>query len=162
MNSSPLPEIPAVGYLSDVSQEHRAFLTGFGKFVRPSDGTMLITEGEPQDTLYLILSGTLHVTSEVDGRAVLIAALKNGDSIGEVNLFDPGVASANVISRGASLIWSISRSELECLFEADPQAGISVMKGLLKQTSSRIRRMNQKLMHYEKGAFVNFWTQNEP
>jgi CRP/FNR family transcriptional regulator, cyclic AMP receptor protein len=161
VQSSPLHEIPAIGYLSEVPPTHRAFLAGFGKFIRTSDGQLLITEGEPQDSLYLILSGTLHVTTNADNRALLIASLSKGGTIGEINLFDPVAASANVISRGECLIWGITRSELEIFFNADPLAGISVMKGLLKQTSSRIRRMNEKLMTYENGAFLKFWTTNE-
>lgn len=161
MTSSPLPEIPAIGYLSEVPQTHRAFLAGFGKFIRTTDGQVLITEGQPQDSLYLILSGTLHVTSYIDNRALLIASLVKGGTIGEINLFDPVAASANVVSRGESLVWCITRGELEVFFEADPLAGISVLKGLLKQTSSRIRKMNEKLMAYQNGAFQNFWTNNE-
>lgn len=161
VNSSPLPEIPAIGYLAEVPATHRAFLAGFGKFIRTTDGQVLISEGAPQDALYLILSGTLHVTSNADKRALLIASLAKGGTIGEINLFDPVAASANVISRGECLVWSITRSELEVFFQADPAAGISVLKGLLKQTSARIRRMNEKLMTYEKGGFMNFWTNNE-
>lgn len=161
MTSSPLPEIPALGYLADAPLEHREFLTGFGKFVRTNDGQRLITEGDPQDTLYLVLSGTLHVTSNVDGRAVLLASLKKGDTIGEINLFDPIAASANVTSIGEALIWSLSRSELDSMFEADPTVGISVLKGLLKQVSARIRRMNDKLLTNEKEVFFDFWTQQD-
>lgn len=162
MNSSPLPEIPAIGYLSEVPQAHRIFLTAFGRFTRTTDGQELIRQGEAQNSLHLILSGTLHVTSNADNRAILLASLTKGDTLGEVNLFDPSTASANVISRGDCLIYSINRSELECLFEADPEAGISVMKGLLKQATSRIRKMNEKLMNHEKNASFFFSTANEP
>jgi CRP-like cAMP-binding protein len=159
MNSSPLPEIPAIGYLADVSQEHREFLIGFGKFIRTTPGQRLITEGEAQETLYLILSGTLHVTTNADKRAVLLASLTKGDTIGEINLFDPMAASANVTSIDHCVIWSLTRAELESLFEADPVAGIALMKGLLKQVSSRIRRMNDKLLTSEKEVFFDFWVQ---
>ena len=158
MDSSPLPEIPAIGYLSEVEQEHRAFLTGFGKFVRTTDGQRLITEGEKQDTLYLVLSGKLHVTSAVDGRAVLLANLGEGETLGEINLFDPQKASANVTSMGECLIWSLSRDEMEGLFAADPVAGVAVLKGLLKQVSARIRTMNEKLLTNEKEVFFDFWS----
>jgi len=157
MDSSPLPEIPAVGYLAEVPQEHRQFLTGYGKFVRTTEGERLITEGDKQDTLYLILKGTLHVTSNVEGRAVLLASLKDGDTIGEINIFDPTRASANVTSMGECLIWRLTREELEGLFEADPTVGVFVLKGLMKQLSARIRRMNEKLITSEKEVFFDFW-----
>ena len=155
---SPLSEIPPVGFLSEVSQEHRAFLTSFGKFLRPADGDIIITEGKPQDTLNLVLSGTLHVTSTSGDRPVLLAKLGEGDSLGEINLFDPAKASANVISRGNTLIWCVTRDELDGLFAADPEAGVSVMQGLLRQLSRRIRQMNDKLASSEqKAAFHDYW-----
>jgi CRP/FNR family transcriptional regulator, cyclic AMP receptor protein len=157
MNSSTLSEIPAIGYLVDVSEEHRKFLAGFGKFVRLDAGLRLINEGEPQDVLYLILSGTLHVTANADGRSVLLATLTMGDTIGEINLFDPIAASANVTSIKHSLIWSLTRGELETLFQTDPKVGISLMKGILRQVSSRIRGMNDKLITSQKEVFFDFW-----
>lgn len=161
MSSSPYPNIPAIGFLSEVSDDDRAFLTGFGKFLRTSVGEQIITEGQAQESLFLILSGTLHVVTNVDGRDVLIAAVSKGDSLGEVNLFDPDSASASVISRGDCLIWTLARSELEGLFAADPAVGNSFMKGLLKQAALRIRKMNEKLMTYEKVGYPSFLNQIE-
>lgn len=42
---------------------------------------------------------------------------------------------------------------------ADPEAGISVMKGLLRQVAKRIRTMNEKLATAEQRASIHhFWT----
>lgn len=158
-SSSPLPELPAIGFLSDVSQEHRAFLTSFGKFLRPANGDVVIAEEQPQDSLNLILSGTLHVTSNSGARPLLLATLGEGDTLGEINLFDPTQASATVIARDNSLIWSITRDELDSLVESDSAAGLAVMKGLLRQLSRRIRQMNDKLAASEhKASFHDFWS----
>jgi CRP-like cAMP-binding protein len=145
MNSSPLTEIPAVGFLTDVPAEHRAFLTGFGKFLRPQASEVFIAEGSPQDSLSLVLSGTLHVVTSLDQHPMLLATLGEGDSLGEINLFDPATASATVIARSECLVWTITREELDGLVEADPIAGLSVMRGLLRQLSRRIRHMNEKV-----------------
>lgn len=155
-------ELPGLGFLSHVSSEHRSFLSCFGKFHRPEAGTVLITEDQTQDSLYIILSGHLHIVSEVDGRQVLIASLGEGDAIGEVNLFDPGNASASVIVRSPSVIWSLTRDELEAFVEADPAAGISVFRGLLAQVSRRIRTMNEKLAAADKKSSLHhYWESNE-
>lgn len=161
MNDLPVSaELPSVGFLSQVSSEHRSFLSCFGKFLRPEVGATLITEGEKQDSLYVILSGNLHIVSVVDGRQVLIASLGEGDALGEVNLFDPGNASASVIVRGSGLIWSLTRDELESFVEADPAAGVSVFKGLLGQVSRRIRSMNEKLATADKKSSLHhYWDQ---
>lgn len=107
----------------------------------------------------MILSGTLHITSESAGRQMLLATLGEGDSFGEVNLFDPGTASASAVFRSGGLVWVLSRDELRAFLEADPAAGVAVLQGLLHQASSRIRHMNEKLADAEQRAsFHHFWT----
>ena len=158
MSSSPLPELPAIGFLADMDPSHREFLASFGKFVRPHDGDALIEESKPQRNLYLILSGVLHVVSHAGGRNLLVASLGAGDSLGEINVFDPGTASASVIARSECLIWQISDSELAGFFADDPVAGIEFMKGLLRLEGKRIRAMNAKLAESEeKSALHSFW-----
>jgi len=160
--SSCSTELPSLGFLSDVSSEHRAFLACFGKYHRPEAGTVLITEGEKQDSLYIILHGNLHIVTEVEGRQVLIASLGEGDAIGEVNLFDPGNASASVIVRSPSVIWSLTREELNAFVEADSEACIAVFRGLLAQVSRRIRSMNEKLANADKKSSLHhYWVDNE-
>lgn len=155
-------ELPGLGFLSDVSSEHRSFLACFGKFHRPEAGTVLITEGEKQDSLYVVLHGSLHIVTEVDGRPSLIAQLGEGDAIGEVNLFDPGNASASVVVRSPSVIWSLTREELDAFAESDPVACLSVFRGLLAQVSRRIRSMNEKLVNADqKSSLHHFWVENE-
>ncbi len=156
--SSPLPELPAIGFLSHLDGPYREFLASFGKFVRPQSAEVLITEGKPQDSLYLVLAGMLHVVTGAGDRPTLVASLGSGDSIGEVNVFDPASASASVIARSECLIWKITGEELEGFFSADPVAGIGFMKGLMRLEGQRIRAMNAKLSgSEEKAAFHNFW-----
>lgn len=159
---SPASELPAVGFLSDVSSEHRAFLACFGKFLRPAAGEVLIEEGDAQESLYVILSGTLHIVASHTTRPILLAAFGEGDSIGEINLFDPATASATAVVRTGGLIWTLTREELDSFLTADPVAGISVMKGLLRQVARRIRSMNEKLATAEQRASIqNFWTSRQ-
>lgn len=156
--SIPITELPASGFLAEVSYEHRAFLACFGKFLRPQSGDILIAEGDCQESLYVIVAGTLHIVSSAAGRQVLLASLGEGDSMGEINLFDPATASATAIARSSGLIWALSREELEAFLAADPAAGVVVLRGLLRQVSKRIRSMNEKLATAEERAeFHNFW-----
>ena len=155
-------EIPAVGFLAEVSSEHRAFLACFGRFLRPAAGDVLIEEGDPQDSLYIILSGILHIVSSATERPVLLAKLGEGDSMGEINLFDPDTASATAIARSNGLVWSLSRQELDAFLAADPTAGVEVLRGLLRQVARRIRSMNAKLASAEeKTSFHQFFNSGQ-
>jgi len=161
LSSNP-QELPAVGFLTDVGPTHREFLASFGEFIRPKNGEMLIFEGAVQKCLYFILSGTLHVVTTASGRTILIATLKAGDSLGEVNIFDPARASASVLARSECLIWRITDDELKAFFAADAEGGIELMQVLLRVAAKRIRAMNVKLVDSEeKASFHDFWKADE-
>jgi CRP-like cAMP-binding protein len=159
-DSTPTPnQLPALGFLAGIPEEHRSFLACYGKYHRPQEGESVIVEGAAQDSLYVILAGKLHIVVGSTGdRPKLLAALGPGDSMGEINLFDPGTASASAIARGGVLVWSLSRAELESFLEADPVIGVSVLRALLGQMSGRIRAMNDKLATAEKKSSLHdFW-----
>lgn len=160
-SSSPLPELPAIGFLADVESSHRAFLASYGRFVRPTSGEIFIEEGKPQNSIYLILSGLVHVVTSATDRPILIAQLGAGDSLGEINIFDPATASATVIARSECLIWCFSAEELDSFYEADPAAGLAFTKGLLKISCKRIRGLITKLAESQEiSAIHSFWKTN--
>src|SRR6266542_4403632 len=71
-------------------------------------GEVLFNEGEPGDSLYIVLSGRIKVGRRAaDGRQNLIALMGPSDMVGELSLFDPGprtaTATAVVDSRLARL-----------------------------------------------------------
>jgi len=75
----------------------------------------------------------------------LIARVEAGETIGEVNVFDPAVASANVIAKEFSQIWRASRADVDAFIAAYPDAAAPLLAGLLTCLCHRIRRMNEKL-----------------
>ena len=161
-SQTPQNQLPAIGFLAEVPAEHRDFLACFGKFQRLDNGDVLIREGDDQESLYVILSGTLHILSEASGRALLLASLKAGDSIGEINLFDPAIASATATARSSCLVWSLTRAQLDAFQDADATAAVPVLRGLLRQCARRIRSMNDKLATLEeKSAMHNLWSSAE-
>src|SRR5204863_1208415 len=58
-------------------------------------GEIVFSEGEPGDSLYIVLSGKIKVGRRAaDGRQNLIALMPPGDMVGELALFDPGPRTA--------------------------------------------------------------------
>ena len=155
-SNTPAQLLPAIGLLSEVSEEHRSFLACFGRYLRLTEGETMIVEDTPQDTLYVILSGVLHVvTGTQTGRTTFLAALGAGDSIGEIGLFHPGTASATVVVRGNAVVWSLSRAELDAFLDADPVIGVVVLRAILGQLAQRIRAMNEKLAIAEQKSSIH-------
>ncbi|MFT5466970.1 MAG: CRP/FNR family cyclic AMP-dependent transcriptional regulator [Verrucomicrobiales bacterium] len=139
------PDLPALGVVKDLSEEDRKQLSAFGKWVDADPGTIIIQEGDVQSSLFLVVSGMLHVETSTTGRAIFLGKLKAGDAIGEINIFDPGTASATVIAKEYSYLWSISRDTLMTFLTSHPDATAKLVIAIATQLSRRLRTTNEKV-----------------
>lgn len=140
------PQLPAMGFLSALSEEDRDILSSFGEFLPVHKDDNLITEGQPQDSLYFVISGLLHVHSNNDGRRVLLGSAKQGDVLGEISVFDPDDASASVTAVEFSQVWRINREMLEDVVNDYPNVGNLLLIRIATQLSRRLRATNKKVI----------------
>lgn len=152
------PELPAIGFLAEFPDEDRRTLSSFGEFFPAHKDTHVIKQGDPQDSLYLVISGILHVHTVANGRDTLLGRALEGDVIGEVSIFDPGEASATVSAVEFSQIWRIDRPMLEDFLNENPELGNLLMVKIATQLSKRLRATNEKVITAQKaiGDFINW------
>ncbi len=105
--------------------------------------TRVISAGEPSNTLYYIVDGSVSVLMEDDdGHEIVLAYLGEGDFFGEIGLFDEyRRRSAFVRTRKPSEIASIGYERLSGLVSASPD----VLFAMLAQMTRRVRATTQKL-----------------
>ena len=144
------PELPAIGFVADISDDDRRLLSGYGEFLPVQDQQALIEEGQDQNCLYFIISGRLHVTIEDEGRRTLLGRLGPGDLVGEVNVFDPQKASATVTGMEFCQVWRMDRSALDGFTTDDPVAASQLLIHIATQLSSRLRVTNDKVTFIRK------------
>ncbi len=149
------PEIPALGIMSTIADEDRLLLGGYGEFLPVQADQDVIREGDPQDSLYFVISGLLHVHSLKDDKRTLLARIESGEAFGEVNVFDPGVASANVTAKEFTQIWKAKREDFEGFLSSYPDAGGRLLIELLGEMSRRIRATNERLSAAELDAAIH-------
>lgn len=138
------PDLPALSIVKDLSEEDRKQLSAFGEWVNADPGDEIIKEGDPQASLFLVVSGMLHVETSTTGRTIFLGKLKAGDVIGEINIFDPGNASATVVAKDYAYLWSINREELMSFIASHPDAAAKLLIGIATQLSKRLRTTNEK------------------
>lgn len=148
--------LPEMGFATDFDEEERAQLGNFGEFLSLNDGDVLIQEGNTQDSLFLIIMGTFHVQTETTGRPVLLGNLKSGSTVGEVNIFDPGNASASVVCRSIGEVWKIDRMRLEQYLEAHPRTASKLLVNVATQLSKRLRKTNEKVAMAREAMMDSF------
>lgn len=156
MSDNSAPQLPTLGFAADLTESARSALGSFGEFVTVNEGEHLIEEGQPQDSLFLVISGNFHVSTQATGREVLLGQLKAGNMMGEVNIFDPGLASANVTAHSLSQAWKIDRSSLEQFLEDNPNAAARVLVGIATQLSKRLRKTNEKVAMAREAMMDSF------
>ncbi len=89
-------EIPLFQSLPDEQFEFLASLTH--KFTYPR-GSILLTQGERSNSLFIVVEGRLKVYANgAEGRQTLLAFLGPGDFVGELSLLDDGPRSASVMA----------------------------------------------------------------
>ena len=125
------PQLPAMGLIAGLEEDDRLFLSGYGDFLPVQEGQVLIEEGNEQKALYFVISGVLHVHTDKEDKRTLIARVQQGESLGEINIFDPGTASASVTAQSFSQVWKATREDLEAFVEAYPEAGIKLLIALV-------------------------------
>jgi len=148
--------LPPMGFATDLDEDERAQLSSFGEFLTLKDGEALIQEGDTQHGLFLVITGSFHVQTSVTGRPVLLGMMKGGDTVGEVNIFDPGRASASVVSRSVSEVWKIERDNLEQYLESHPRAAARFLVIIATQLSKRLRRANEKVAMAREAMLDSF------
>ena len=139
------PEIPAIGILESLSEDERNLLSSYGEFVPVRDDQALIEEHQPQDSLYLLISGRMQIFTETGGRKVKLGEVEPGQCVGEVNMFDPKDASASVEGAEFCQVWRIDRGQLEAFMNDNPVVAAKFLIGICHQLSSRVRHANETL-----------------
>ena len=101
-------------------------------------GVPLFNEGEPGNTMYVLMEGSATVV--VAGHVIEVA--KPGSLLGEMALVDSSVRSATVIARSNCRLLPINRTQFDLLVRESPEFARHVMMVI----ADRLRRMNQRLL----------------
>lgn len=139
-------ELRPEGIFSHVHAADLEPLKFYGTFSEHQPGEVVIQEGEMQDKLYYIVHGSAQVVVKHSGVETLLGTIGNGDSFGEISIFEPGATSATVRIVEFTVLWSIDVNSLQSFFEKIPAAGGQLMLGLAQLLSKRLRNANRAII----------------
>jgi len=126
-----------------LSRDEAEQLLDLGAIVHLERDDMLFREGDPGDTLYVILEGQIQVVAQLEsGARKSLAVLDYGDVIGEAAMIDREPRSAAAVSVGTSRLWEMNRSQLIRLIRKHPQIAAKFMWSLMESLTARMRSAN--------------------
>ena len=111
-------------------------------------GTRFIREGDPGDSLFLVLSGKIEVSKRDGEQEVLLAVRGPGEVVGEMSLLEqwPRAASADTVE--PTEVLEIGQGAFRKLLERRPALAASILRIM----AGRLRSTEASLMQQEKLA----------
>ena len=162
VSDAPLPSpaymestlLRAVSFLRALSDEE---LAAFANLLTPRNFApreRIIEEGSPVHSLYLICDGVVHIRRMAQKREMLLGRLGVGGFFGEINLFDPGVATASIYAMKPTQVAFVDYESLRGYMDAHPGAGYKIVSGMMTEMARRLRQTSARLVNvaYWSGA----------
>jgi CRP/FNR family cyclic AMP-dependent transcriptional regulator len=124
-----------------LSPDSAQLLAAHGKQRKYAKGAIIITQGDPSDAIYVIVSGRVKVyISDADGKEVVLAVHGPGDYIGEMSL-DRKDRSASVMTLQDSVLSYVSHPAFRDFLAQHPDAAFDLVLRLI----GRVRATTEAL-----------------
>jgi CRP/FNR family cyclic AMP-dependent transcriptional regulator len=140
--------------LQDLTPEEVDVLGALMLRVRARPGQMLIREGDIDDWMMLLLSGTVDVGKRIGPEAnhqergdnTRLAVVRPGSVLGEMSMFDgePRYASCWALSEVEAAV--LDRAAVARLIKSRPEIGAKVLVKLTQLLSQRLRNTSAQLV----------------
>lgn len=105
-------------------------------------GTTIFDEGEPGDTLYIIIGGKVKLARHApDGRENLLSVMGPSDMFGELSIFDPGPRTSSAVCVTEVETATMDSEMLRTWINDHPE----ISQQLLRVLARRLRRTNASL-----------------
>lgn len=122
--------------------ELEQFLRGGGWFetLTAMDGELIVVEGEPGSTAYVIQSGNCDVWKTIHGERRLVKRLGPGDVFGEAAVFGGGTRTASIVAVGAVTLKVVSGVALNRELDQNPMlaAFVRSLAGLFREADAAL------------------------
>ena len=84
-------------------------------------GTMIFSENQPGQELYIIQKGSVKITKIVNNNEVMLALLKTGDIFGEMSLLEDKPRSASAIAHEDAVLLAVNKANFKLMVSSQPQ-----------------------------------------
>ena len=136
-------------FFKGLNTEHLQLLAASALEMKFETGATLFEEGSPANRFYLILTGQVELSSEMEDRNVIpIQTLGPGDDLGWSWLFPPYSMhfTARALESTTTIFFYGTRLREQC--EQDHELGYQIMRRIAEVATQSLRATQQRLMKY--------------
>jgi len=133
----------AIPFFNPLDNQQLADLTEVGQVVKAEGGSLIFSEGEDSDCLYVILSGRVRIEARIfDGTDIALSILGPGDFFGESALTDGEKRTATVTAIHGSEFFTLTRSAFMHFLSQSPMLISHIIAGI----SQKLRSANEQTL----------------
>jgi CRP/FNR family cyclic AMP-dependent transcriptional regulator len=111
------------------------------------NGTQILAEGQIVTHLYIVDEGAVQVRRLAQNRELLLARLGPGSFFGEVNLFDPGTATASIWAMKPTRMAVVDYNTMRQFLSTYPGIGFKIVSVIVTELAKRLRKTNERLVN---------------
>src|SRR5262249_19255847 len=142
-SDSPLARSPL---FSGVPRDELSTLLSLAAPSKVSAGSVVVREGEPGDSLFLIASGKLRVATKADkGEEIVLAELGPGDFFGEVALLPRRPRTATVTALTDAELLRVDQAALAQLRQRHPNIDASLAEFHRRRAEKTVEALIERL-----------------
>jgi len=109
---------------------------------RFEDGQAIFKEGDIGSDFYVILSGKVRLTKNMDGREIEIMVMHKGEALGETVLTNESKRMTNIIAAGTVDLLVIDQDTIFSLYQKHPRIFAIIMLNLSRMLTTRLQKSN--------------------
>jgi len=138
-------DLSTVSLFASLDDEERDLLLSHVNTRSFPKNTIIITEGDQSDSLYIVNEGQIKIyVSDEEGREMLLNVLEPGDYFGELALIDKEPRSASAITMSNARLSIISGPDFRDVLRKHPEMSIKLLSALvvrLREVTETVRRL---------------------
>jgi CRP/FNR family transcriptional regulator, cyclic AMP receptor protein len=128
-------------------------LSRYGVAKRYKRNTIIFSEGDPTDALYILIEGRVRIyVADTNGKEVTLNTQGPGEYFGEMTL-DGGARSASVITLEPCRVLLVRRESLRQLFETNPDFALHLLHKLIHRIRVLTERVKSLALQDVYGRF---------
>lgn len=129
----------------EITEDEAKTLASIMEVRQLKDGALLVSEGDADQSLYILAHGKLAVFStNAEGKDKLVYTMTEGECAGTRAFVDRTPRKATLRAIDQATVYSIAPGDFDILVEKQPRLAYKVMRALFRVTHSNLMRMNQE------------------
>lgn len=111
-------------------------------------GERILQEGTVVNHFYIVCEGVVHVRRSTQTREIMLGRLGVGSFFGEINLFDPGTATASIYAmKTPTKLAVVNYENLRNFLGSNPVIGYKIVSAMMTGVCQRLRQTSARLIN---------------